>query len=413
MKGKYNKILFGIISLFLVIFVGTNVNAKEMTIDELAEIIKAVNPIISSLFVIGEHAYTSEHTLTTQDTMLAARTINVANGADEYEAMAILKYEPTYDENWKLKGLKYVSTEVGKVTSTDVVNVRYIDYVNIDNLLIVDGLVEKAYETIDTTLDNDKFELDINGNDATVTIKDSKMNSVTALKGTGVATAAQELLKTDGVKEVVITSEHLPGASVKVSDGNIDLGKLDEFFLALAGNGTAKDLKGKSITVEIMLEEGYTASGSTTFTITFDSKEVVVSGLVEDAYDTIDKSLDKTKFELDINGNDATVTITEEGKGMNSVTALKGTGVSTAAQELLKTDGVKEVVITSEKLPGASVKVSDGNIDLGLLDEFFLALAGGNTATAKDLAGKSITVTIELEEGYTSSGSKTFTVSFN
>ena len=110
MKGKYNKILFGIISLFLVIFVGTNVNAKEMTIDELAEIIKAVNPRISSLFVIGEHVYTSEHTLTTQDTMLAARTINVANGADEYEAMAILKYEPTYDENWKLKGLKYVST---------------------------------------------------------------------------------------------------------------------------------------------------------------------------------------------------------------------------------------------------------------------------------------------------------------
>jgi len=98
---------------------------------------------------------------------------------------------------------------------------------------------------------------------------------------------------------------------------------------------------------------------------------------------------------------------------MNSVMALKGTGVSTAAQELLKTDGVKEVLITSEHLPGAKVPVSDGNIDLGLLDEFFLALAGGNTATAKDLAGKSITVTIELEEGYTSSGSKTFTVSFN
>ena len=67
-------------------------------------------------------------------------------------------------------------------------------------------------------------------------------------------------METEGVKTVTITSAQLPGASVPVSKGNIDLGKLDEFFLALAGNGTAGDLAGKTITVTIELAEGYTAT---------------------------------------------------------------------------------------------------------------------------------------------------------
>ena len=98
---------------------------------------------------------------------------------------------------------------------------------------------------------------------------------------------------------------------------------------------------------------------------------------------------------------------------MNSVTALGGTGIVTAAENLLNEESVKTVTLA---IPGTSVVV--GSVDeliskMGEFDALFTALAGKENAQASDLAGKSITVTLELEDEYTTSDVKTFTVTFN
>ena len=79
MIQKYNKILLVILLFFILLFFAfvTKVDAKEVTLNELAEKVKEVEPNASYLYVIGEYAFTSEHLLTTQDVMLAARTIQV------------------------------------------------------------------------------------------------------------------------------------------------------------------------------------------------------------------------------------------------------------------------------------------------------------------------------------------------
>ena len=96
---------------------------------------------------------------------------------------------------------------------------------------------------------------------------------------------------------------------------------------------------------------------------------------------------------------------------MSSIEALRGTGVSTAAFDLLETEGVKEVTIS---IPGgSSLTVSKDTLNdkLGEIEDLFEELAGAE-AKSGALAGKSIKVAIILEEGYTTEDSKEFTVEF-
>ena len=99
------------------------------------------------------------------------------------------------------------------------------------------------------------------------------MNSVTALQGTGVATAAKNLLNAEGVKSVVLKvagQEPLEITSENLSTPE-NLEALDNLFTALAGTGTAGNLAGKTLEVKINAKAGYTAVGDTTFTVTFDN----------------------------------------------------------------------------------------------------------------------------------------------
>ena len=76
---KYSKIL---LTLFFAFFASINVvSAKEMTIEEFGKLFNETNPDASYVYVIGEYAFTSKHILTTQDAMIAARTIKLAENS--------------------------------------------------------------------------------------------------------------------------------------------------------------------------------------------------------------------------------------------------------------------------------------------------------------------------------------------
>ena len=98
---------------------------------------------------------------------------------------------------------------------------------------------------------------------------------------------------------------------------------------------------------------------------------------------------------------------------MNSIQALAGTGIATAATNLLTTEGVKEVTIT---IPGgSSLTISADTLDSQLdeIEDLFFELAGSETATAKDLAGKKITVSIALADGYVTEDATEFEVNID
>ena len=99
------------------------------------------------------------------------------------------------------------------------------------------------------------------------------MDSVVALAGTGVATAATDLLKSEGVASVVltvkgaepltITAENLSKSETKIA--------LDNLFLKLAGSEEAKagELDGKDLEIKINAKVGFEMVGDTVFTVTF------------------------------------------------------------------------------------------------------------------------------------------------
>lgn len=136
MIKKVKTIFFLIVAILFLLAIP--VSAREMDINELGTKALELKPGINYVYVIGEHAFTSSHILTTQDVMLAARTISTQNeydGKNEKQAlneMAIHMITPTTKiENKKIvvtgwnKGKDILG---GNTTLKDKVNVNYIDY---------------------------------------------------------------------------------------------------------------------------------------------------------------------------------------------------------------------------------------------------------------------------------------------
>ena len=245
---------------------------------------------------------------------------------------------------------------------------------------------------------------------------DTTMDSVLALQGTGVATAAENLLNEYGVKTVTLAIPNTT-SKVEVTAENITqkFGELNDLFKALANkeNATAGDLAGKSITVSISLENGCTTNDETTFTVKFDKEEIEVKELINEAYKTIETASTTSNNKFTVSKTDNTISVMMLDTTMDSVLALQGTGVATAAENLLNEYGVKTVTL---EIPGTEIKVeiSKDNLmnKLGEINTLFTKLAGTTDATAGDIAGKSITVSISLENGCTTNDETTFTVKF-
>ena len=117
---KYSKYLLLFIITFIIAILP--VSAREMTIQELGEYIAEKNEDASFFYLIGEYAYTSEYILDTQDMMLAARSIKVADGGDKksdpiYGKMTIFVVERTY-KGMTPTGWEVSSNYVGNDTIT-------------------------------------------------------------------------------------------------------------------------------------------------------------------------------------------------------------------------------------------------------------------------------------------------------
>jgi len=427
MIRKYKKILFTAVLFAILMFCAfiSTVNANEITLEELSEKVVETNPNTSFVYVIGEYVFTSTHILTTQDIMLAARSIEVPENSGEtnkdviYNQMSIIYLEPIYN-GWDIEGFRFVSNILDETQTKgpEKYSIKYIDYDNSFNEINTNELVNEAYTTIENVTSNEKFEVAKEGTTIKVTVLENSMNSIEALEGTGIATAAENLLNEYGVNTVTLA---IPGAEngVELTAENLmsKLGELKTLFTTLAGKADAEagDLAGKSITVTIGLDEGCSAEGTTTFTVTFDKKEVEVSELVNEMYNTIDATTENNqKFEVsrETLTNKINVTILET--QMDSVMALEGTGIVTAAENLLNEVGVSTVTLA---IPGTenSVNVTAENLmsKIGELNTLFKTLAGTPDAVAGDLAGKSITVTINLKENYTTNDETVFTIAFN
>jgi len=273
----------------------------------------------------------------------------------------------------------------------------------------INDLVQDAYNTIKEQAGAENiFKISKDSNTIDVTIMDITMNSVTALAGTGIKTAALNLLNNVGVKEVTLriptpdpSDEEI---SVTITAGNLtaSTGALDAFFRVLGGSETAKskDLIGKSIKAEITLDYGYNTTERRDFDIAF-TKDISVNDLVNNSYTVIENTVSKDKFEVYKNGNAIKVTIYET--GMNSVTALGGTGIKTAAENLLNTDGVEMVKISIVGMEDVFVTLTAETLTekYAALDALFRVMAGKEEeSTAKDLFGKSLNIDITLAKGY-------------
>ncbi len=136
MKKYIKMCLFTLISFFIF-----NISsfAREMTLEELGEEIINVEPRAGYVYIIGKYAFTSIHTpLTTQDVMLAAKTIDTdasdgyTNDDAIYGKMTIHKIQRIYNEafetvRWEIKDNLLGDTKLD-LSGDKKIDIDYIDY---------------------------------------------------------------------------------------------------------------------------------------------------------------------------------------------------------------------------------------------------------------------------------------------
>ena len=181
-----------------------NASAREMTVDELGTLAYSEHPDTNYIYVIGEYAFTSEHTLTTQDIMLASRSIKMTkefDGTNKDTALAEMnagQIIPEMNDDFEITGWTVDNNIVGKtkLEENKKYNIRYIDYkfepevsksdINFD---LSDTTKYQTYiDTLKTALkfEADKFYGKNEQGEKKLTYKDGKLSGL-LLKNTDVS----------------------------------------------------------------------------------------------------------------------------------------------------------------------------------------------------------------------------------
>ncbi len=134
MKKKAKMLIIGVLTFFIGMVPAL---AKNMNISELETKAEELKSGISDIYVIGEYAFTSDHELTTQDVMLAAKSIKVedVNGKtdknDIYGEMTISHIQRTRDASFQYGAWSIVAPKVGtkSIQDGDTLDIHYIDYI--------------------------------------------------------------------------------------------------------------------------------------------------------------------------------------------------------------------------------------------------------------------------------------------
>lgn len=159
MIKKFSKvIIFTLIALFFVLVTPTF--ARTFNLDKLGAKISEQEPTAVEAYVIGNYVFTSQHPLTPQDIMLAARSIqltktynhpDLTDSGDIYGEMAIHKLEIEMGDDFTPTGkITIGDNKVGTTElSEDEIEVKYIDYKYVPEVYKV--TFDENYETGKTT----------------------------------------------------------------------------------------------------------------------------------------------------------------------------------------------------------------------------------------------------------------------
>ncbi len=147
--------------------------AKEVTKENIGVEIDKINSDTDTIWIIGEYVFTTNHTITTQDVMLAARSIHIQNPENALEEMAIYELSREYDEDYEPTGKWIVEdNSIGKQLDKENfnLNISYVDNesipedtkikVSLDN---VDELLEKSKETLKYEKNSENLKLSEKG----------------------------------------------------------------------------------------------------------------------------------------------------------------------------------------------------------------------------------------------------------
>lgn len=233
MKKFGKKVMVGLVALTAGILTAS---AKDVTVKELLEEVEAKNPTAQDVYIIGDYAFTTKHTVTSQDIMLSARSINISsietptslvnrtNKGEVYKEMLMQHLNRTMDANGKYSNWSIVNPKIGKSDKklndlNTKVNVHFIDYELVNDVTAdVEDQLKKDAETLNNsattygfnsiTFENNTLTFDIaNINKNLIDYKDSGIITMfknivsgkygfTSITYTGVGEGAQPTTKT-------------------------------------------------------------------------------------------------------------------------------------------------------------------------------------------------------------------------
>lgn len=105
--------------------------AKQMTIDDLEAELKEKVPDAGYVYIIGEYAFTSEHTIDLTDIVLASDSINNKGDKTDKTQVNIYQLIRKYDGDYNAIGLEKTTNVIGTGVLPQTFDIRYIDYIHI------------------------------------------------------------------------------------------------------------------------------------------------------------------------------------------------------------------------------------------------------------------------------------------
>lgn len=273
MIKKYSKLLALFLCTFF--FAISPSFAREMTVDELTEELDKISEDASYVYIVGEYAFSSNHTFTREDSMLGGRSIKVENEADKtieelLKEMTIYRYDR--NEDWVLE---YGANMIGETKAPEKFNIKYIDYNYIPELsnAEVKPADENAYNEI-------KNDLGVNFKNDSKIVATADTNSKRTTLLTGVISPNDEIGLNVFPKEdltgfyYAFTVEGLTDESVVTVEGaKKKTFTKDDFtngrLVMLMALHPGLDVLGRNITVTVDIDGAKKTYGDTVYTIDY------------------------------------------------------------------------------------------------------------------------------------------------
>lgn len=411
------------ISNYLFVFILTYfislsiVSAKELSLSDLAKEVLEKEPNATSIFIIGQHVFTSEHLLTTQDTMLAARTIKTSvssNGNEIYDDMTIAYFEGIYDSDWNVIGFEFYQNVVGKSLAQDIYDICYVDY----NYICGES-------------SSNKFTVTWKNYDGTVLETDTDVIEGTAPSYDGITPSriADETytyefigwtpdLTMDSIVNGNITyvakykKTYIEYTITFKNDDGSELSKKKYHYgdIVVLPTNPIKEATDEYVYEFTSWDKSVTSVvGDETYTAKYEQKPIIkvdVEKVLKESYEVIKLNAATDKFDVSLINNTLDVTIND--LTINSLDALEKTGVATAITNFLNTEGIKSVSLQSGS---NTLVISRDDIDAIKLYNFLVNVSG-NGENALALNDKEIIVNVTFEELYRSANINTFNIKF-